>query len=86
MTADEAVEYGLADEVEGGKSVAASISGNMLIINGMTTDLSMYRNPPKLAFLPTNAPPKQTPPEEAQTDSGLRSLFDAQRQITKNRR
>lgn len=81
LTADEAVEYGLADRVEDAKAVAASLSADGLVINGQQMDLSRYRNVPKL--LVAQPPEPQTP---KQTDEhGLLSLLAAQRRITENR-
>lgn len=48
MTAEEAVEYGFADEIEGEKQVAASINKGQLVVNGQAFELSRYRNPPKI--------------------------------------
>lgn len=51
LTADEAVEYGFADQVDQARQVAASLRGNMLVMNGVQFDLSMFKNRPK--FLDT---------------------------------
>lgn len=48
MTAAEAVEKGFADEIEEKFAIAASIRGNMAIINGITVEWSRFINPPKL--------------------------------------
>lgn len=48
MTAEEALAYGFADEIEDSKQLAASMGQEQLIMNGMTFDLSRYRNPPKV--------------------------------------
>jgi len=45
MTAEEAVEYGFADELEEEKKVAASISNTILIFNGIETDMSKFLHP-----------------------------------------
>jgi ATP-dependent Clp protease protease subunit len=45
MTAEEAVEYGFADELEEEKKVAASISNTILIFNGIETDMSKFVHP-----------------------------------------
>ncbi|GAB6174499.1 hypothetical protein JCM15765_39770 [Paradesulfitobacterium aromaticivorans] len=47
MTAEEAVTLGFADEIEKNKQLAASLNQGQLLMNGMTFDLSRYRNPPK---------------------------------------
>lgn len=57
LTAEEAVKQGFADRIEDGKAVAASMSGAGLIINGLSMDLSRFRHPPKLAFLPPPVEP-----------------------------
>jgi len=54
LTADEALEYGLIDEVEEEKQVAASIDGGFLVMNGTKMDLSNYKNKPK--FISLNEP------------------------------
>lgn len=49
MTADEAAELGFADEIEEAKQVAASLAGpGRLVVNGVTVDLTKFRNPPKV--------------------------------------
>ncbi len=52
FTADEAVEKGFADEIEESKQVAASLNGRFLNVNEQQFDLTRFKNPPKLAFLP----------------------------------
>lgn len=65
FTAAEAVEYGIADEIEDGKAIAASISGDILSINGQSIDLREYKNPPKaLAAEP------EPEPEPINADNG----------------
>ena len=48
MTAEEALALGLADEVEEGKQIAASIVGNVLLCNGQRVDLSRFGNAQKV--------------------------------------
>lgn len=48
LTADEAVQYGFADEIEQAKQVAASVRNGRLIVNGQEMDLSRYKHPPKI--------------------------------------
>ncbi|MBO8169970.1 MAG: Clp protease ClpP [Thermoanaerobacteraceae bacterium] len=84
MTAEEAVEYGFADEIEHEKEIAASLNDGFLEINGQKVDLTRYKNPPKLLFLPQKQ--NSTPKEEKQTDDGLLSLYQSQIKINKNRR
>lgn len=72
MTAEEAVDKGFADEVEETRAVAASVDAGNLVVNGQRFDLSKFRHPPKLAFLPTHqAPP---PVDGAFSDSARRRL------------
>ncbi len=84
LTAEEAVSYGLADEIEQEKEIAASLTGGLLTVNDRQMDLSKFKNPPKLAFIP---PPKQKPQpnREEQTDDGLLSLWQFQTQVNKNK-
>jgi ATP-dependent Clp protease protease subunit len=49
MTADEAIAYGFADEIEETKKIAASLDGKFLTINGQKFDLSKYKNLPKIS-------------------------------------
>lgn len=47
MTAEEAVEFGFADEVEESKQIAAALVGDKRVeINGVTFDLGRFRNAP----------------------------------------
>lgn len=47
FTAEEALDAGLADEVEESKKLAASIDGGFLNMNGQKFDLSRYKTIPK---------------------------------------
>lgn len=47
MTAQDALDYGFADEIEESKQVAASIRKGILTINGQEMDLSRFQNPPE---------------------------------------
>jgi ATP-dependent Clp protease protease subunit len=58
FTAAEAVEAGLADELEDSKKLAASLSGEFLNLNGLQFDLSRYKNIEK----PKNIVPESTEP------------------------
>jgi len=49
MTAEEAVKYGFADEVEETKQIAASLNGKILIMNGMEMDLSHFKKLPEVS-------------------------------------
>jgi ATP-dependent Clp protease protease subunit len=46
INADDALGYGLIDEIEETKQIAASLQGKTLIMNGLKVDLSGYKNPP----------------------------------------
>lgn len=48
FTAQEAVDAGLADEIEAKKKLAASVDGAFLSLNGQKFDLSRYKNAPQL--------------------------------------
>lgn len=58
MTAEEAVELGFADEIEEAREVAAALRGKTLVVNGQEFDLSRFKRPPKLAFLPAVDAPR----------------------------
>jgi ATP-dependent Clp protease, protease subunit len=51
LTAQDALSNGFCDEIEEEKQVAASLSGDFLILNGINMDLKKYKNAPKLAFI-----------------------------------
>ncbi|AND85570.1 Clp protease ClpP [Clostridium tyrobutyricum] len=44
MTAEEAVEFGFADEIEEEKQVAASLNNRIFDINGLEVDITRYKN------------------------------------------
>ncbi|WP_446898835.1 head maturation protease, ClpP-related [Clostridium sp. LBM24168] len=44
MTAEEAVEFGFADEIEEEKQVAASLNNRIFAINGLKVDITRYKN------------------------------------------
>ena len=57
LTAEECLEYGFCDVVEKEKTIAASIEGGFLLLNGQRHDLSRYSNPPKMIMAsPGNVP------------------------------
>jgi len=70
LSAQEAVDLGFADEIEEGKQVVASISGNVLLINGLKTDLSQFKNVPcNFLNLTHSEPPEPpAPPQADETD------------------
>jgi len=71
MTAEEAVEYGFADELEEEKKVAASISNTILIFNGIETDMSKFIHPESIIkkFIAFSEPPKPEADPEPIKDS-----------------
>jgi len=62
MTAEDAVAMGFADEIEGGKQVAASISDGQLILGSMAFDLSRFKNIPAAKIQFYAPPPEPDPP------------------------
>ena len=44
MTAEEAIEFGFADEIEEEKQVAASLNNRIFAINGLKVDITKYKN------------------------------------------
>lgn len=61
FTATEAVEAGLADEIETSKKLAASVNGDFLSLNGQQFDLKRYENATK---------PREIVPESAEPPQG----------------
>jgi len=61
FTAQEAVDYGFADEIEEGKEVAATIDGGFLMLNNIKVDASRYKNMPEIKTQEPQAP--QTNPQ-----------------------
>lgn len=57
LTAEEAVAYGFADQIEEAKQLVASLSDGQLKVNGQTFNLNRYRNPPDFKVRPTNTKP-----------------------------
>ena len=51
MTAEQAVEYGFADEVRGVVKAAATVGENKAIFNGVEFDLSRFRNVPTFSVV-----------------------------------
>lgn len=53
LTAEDALSYGLIDEIEQEKEIAASLKGKgLLIINGQELDIGKFKKSPSLAFIP----------------------------------
>jgi ATP-dependent Clp protease protease subunit len=46
MTAQDAIDYGFADEIEESKQVAASLRNGVLVVNGQEVDISKFNNVP----------------------------------------
>ena len=72
LTADDALECCLIDQIEESKAVAASVRDGFLVLNGQEMDLKRYKNAPKLAFLDPKAQEKPgeppAPPQEPEDD------------------
>ena len=66
LSAQDALEFGFCNEIEEGKQIAASLSGNFLMLNGVNMDLKKFKNTPKLAFIPKLL--SQIGPQEEQDD------------------
>lgn len=47
MTAQDALDYGFADEIEEQKQIAASIKDGRFFVNGLEMDFSRYQNTPR---------------------------------------
>ncbi|HOR12292.1 MAG TPA: Clp protease ClpP [Clostridia bacterium] len=82
MSAEDAVELGFADEIEEGKSVAASIIGDKLTVNGVAANLTAFKSIPRafLGMVQTEPPlpdepiPIEPEPNEPE-DSGKDTLL-----------
>jgi ATP-dependent Clp protease protease subunit len=59
MTAKEALELGFIDEIEESKKIAASVRGNIVIVNGVKVDITNYKQMP-LDFAEEDEPIKAT--------------------------
>ena len=46
MSAEECLEYGFCDEVEAGKKIAASIRGDVLVVDGLQVDIKRFKSTP----------------------------------------
>ncbi|KJR48411.1 Prophage Clp protease-like protein [Desulfosporosinus sp. I2] len=70
LTAEEAVALGFADVLEETKQIAASMNKDYLTMNGLSFDLSRFRNPPNQAMvgsaldISVNDPPNNQPHEK----------------------
>ncbi len=65
MTAQDALDYGFADEIEESKQVAASMRNGRLLINGQEMDVSRFQNVPEFPKVkkPTRARAEPPAPE-----------------------
>lgn len=65
MTAQDALDYGFADEIEESKQIAASMKNGLYLINGQEMDLSNFKNAPEFpkAKKPTRARAEPPAPE-----------------------
>lgn len=64
LSADEAIAYGFADEIEQGKEIAASrTAGGDLTVNGQEMNLSKFKNAPKIFVVPAAAKPPESKPD-----------------------
>lgn len=77
MTAQEAKDYGFADEIEEEKQIAASINGRILTVNGQQFDLKSFKNAPKMAIVQQNELKKAETSDKPDADR----LFILQKQI-----
>ncbi len=64
MTAAEAYDLGFADEIEKESKVAASIDGSKLLVNGLSVDLTRYKNTPHIEIGDKTDPPEEADPPE----------------------
>ncbi|MBE7897516.1 Clp protease ClpP [Paenibacillus polymyxa] len=76
LSADEAISYGLADEIDQGKEIAASLNAGVLNVNGQDMNLSKYKNAPKIfvvtaAAQPPASDPKPEPPRRTRSSLSL---------------
>lgn len=81
FTAAEALEFGLVDEIEANKRLAASINGDLLMINGQQMDVARYAHADKLRdMIPEEAPVEEPDNgEETQPVEDINSALDEQR-------
>lgn len=74
MTAQDAIDYGFADEIEESKQIAASLRNGVLVINGQEVDISRFANVPDFPkskkITRTRAQPAPVP-EPAQVDQAV---------------
>lgn len=80
MTAQDAIDYGFADEIEESKQIAASLRNGVLVINGQEVDISRFANVPEFPkskkitrtrAQPTPVPAPAPEPEPEPVDQAL---------------
>lgn len=79
MTAEDAIEYGFADEIEERKQVAASLRGKLLNVNGQEFNLSRFQNPPLDLFPVANQTIDKDEPPKVQNKGRTLSAENEQR-------
>lgn len=91
MTAEEALEFGFADEIEEEKQVAASLNNRIFAINGLKVDITKYKNLQinKIQFeepIPSENKIKEQPadmaePKERIIDDNKITVEEAEKQV-----
>jgi ATP-dependent Clp protease, protease subunit len=78
MSAEEAVEDGFADEVEGQKEISAQMAGTIAVFNGVSLDVSNYRNVPDrlLSMAPPSIPINKKTVENNTNKQGEEKVMD----------
>lgn len=77
FTAAEAAEYGLIDEIEADKAIAASMTGDILTINGQQVDMTHYLHTDKLRNMVPETEPEPEPTEEPINGEETQPVEDA---------
>lgn len=80
FTAEEAVEWGFATEIEEAKKVAASVQDKILTVNGQKFDLKKWKNAPKILEIEPEKPaeePEKAPDGVEQDEKALLSSYIA---------
>lgn len=71
MTADDAVEWGFADEVESAVRIAASANHGNIIVNGQQVDVKRYKNASAIVQLITGAGDQDHPAPQLSNNTGV---------------
>ncbi|MCL6443920.1 MAG: Clp protease ClpP [Alicyclobacillus sp.] len=85
LTADEAVQYGFADQIEESKQVAACLRGGKLFMNGVEMDLSKYKNPPRIEAAKPTPVIQATPVVDAECNTVTVGTLDASAVASRSR-